>query len=73
MPPDNSTQEIGALIRSRRKELGLTQRDVAELTGVGLNFIHDLENGKPTVQFGKALAVASTLGLELTFSRNRER
>jgi hypothetical protein len=34
--------------------------------GTGLRFIIDLEKGKPTCEIGKALAVLSTLGIEVS-------
>lgn len=58
-------ERIFTALRVRRKELGLTQRDLADLAGVSIRFIHDLENSKPTVQFDRVLAVANTLGLSL--------
>jgi HTH-type transcriptional regulator / antitoxin HipB len=57
---------FGALVRAQRRALGLTQRDVALAVDVGERFIVDLENGKPTCQLGKALAVARSLGIRLT-------
>ena len=33
--------------------------------GTGLRFIIDLERGKPTCHFGKALKVLSTLGIKI--------
>ena len=63
-----SSQELGAAIRKVRKQLGVTQRDLALTSGTGLRFISDLENGKPTCQIGKVLAVLSTLGLRLQLS-----
>lgn len=60
-----SAADLGRFIRARRKELGYSQRELAEFCGCGTRFISDLENGKKTVQFGKALFVASMLGLNL--------
>lgn len=57
--------EIGAAIRKKRKEDGLTLADAAALCGVGYRFLSDLENGKPTVQMGKVLQVLTALGLDL--------
>jgi HTH-type transcriptional regulator / antitoxin HipB len=54
---------FGALIRSRRQALGMTQRDLALAVNVGERFIVELESGKPTCQLGKALAVAKGLGI----------
>lgn len=57
--------QLGFALRKRRKDLGLTQLELADLAGVSSRFIHDLENGKPSVQLDRVLAVATTLGLEL--------
>lgn len=62
----NSMKVLGQAIRARRKELGYTQQEMAEYCGCGTRFISDLENGKETIQFGKALDVASMLGLDLS-------
>jgi DNA-binding XRE family transcriptional regulator len=43
--------------------LNLRQDDLALAVGVGRRFIIDLEAGKPTCQLGKALLVASAVGL----------
>lgn len=56
---------LGASVRARRKKLGYAQAQLAALCGTGVRFISDLENGKPTVEIGKALVVASTLGIDL--------
>jgi len=56
---------IGAAIRKKRKEDGLTLADAAALCGVGYRFLSDLENGKPTAQMGKVLQVLTALGLDL--------
>ena len=59
-------QDIGALVRISRKKQGATQAEFASLCGVGVRFISELENGKPTVQVGKLLQVLKCLGLEMT-------
>lgn len=58
-------QDIGRLIRSTRKALGVTQRDLAMTSGTGLRFIIDLEKGKPTCHLGKVLTVLRTLGVKI--------
>lgn len=54
-----------AALLARRKALGFTQMELAELAGVSPRFIHELENGKSTVRLDRMLAVATALGLEL--------
>ena len=61
----NNTKDFGALVRKKRKNMQLTQSDLAAVSGVGVRFISELENGKETVQFDKALKVAQVLGLKL--------
>jgi HTH-type transcriptional regulator / antitoxin HipB len=62
---DQTPESIGRLIRSTRKALGVTQRDLAMTSGTGLRFIIDLEKGKPTCHLGKALIVLRTLGIKV--------
>lgn len=61
-----TTHEIGRLIKATQKSRGLTQRDLARMSGTGLRFIIELEQGKPTCQFGKVLTVIDALGITLT-------
>jgi y4mF family transcriptional regulator len=56
---------IGETVKSVRKALGVTQRDLALTSGTGLRFIIELEKGKPTCQLDKALAVLQTLGITI--------
>jgi HTH-type transcriptional regulator/antitoxin HipB len=60
-----STNTLGALVTERRKRLGMNQRELALVSGTGVRFISDLENGKETCELGKALAVLANLGLEV--------
>lgn len=68
-----SVDEIGKIVRSTRRSLGVTQRKLAMAAGTGLRFVIDLEKGKPTCQLGKTLAVLSTLGVEVAFERRDAR
>ena len=56
---------LGETIHARRKQLKITQKDLALTCGTGLRFLVDLEKGKPTCQIGKILQVLQALGLEL--------
>lgn len=57
MIPIDSTQVLGAALRAARKQLGLTQADLALAAGVGVRFVVDLEAGKPTVRLEQVLRV----------------
>jgi y4mF family transcriptional regulator len=61
----HTTADLGRLVKKAREEKGLTQQEFADLTGVGRRFVSELENGKPTVEFGKALKVALGAGISL--------
>ncbi len=43
-------QKIIVFVRNKRKELNLTQEDLAKRAGVGLRFIRDLEQGKEALK-----------------------
>ena len=57
-----SPQELGGALRSARKQLGLTQSQLALAAGVGVRFIVELERGKPTVRLDSVLQVIDALG-----------
>ena len=63
-----TTQVFGDFIKKRRKELGMNQAELALVSGTGMRFISDLENGKETCELGKALSVLANLGIELAFT-----
>lgn len=56
---------LGATVRERRKDLCLTQQQLADLSGTSERFVRALEHGKPTVQLNHVGAVLDALGLEL--------
>lgn len=60
-----TTQEIGEKLRHRRKTLRLRQRDLAELAGVTLRGLTDLENGRANPTINLLAKIAEVLGLEL--------
>lgn len=64
--------ELGATIRKERKSRSLSQQELGDLAGTGLNFVSQIERGKETVRFDKLLALLRVLGLELIVSRGTE-
>jgi putative transcriptional regulator len=59
---DRAAGEVGARIRGRRKELGLTQADLAIAVQVSRQTVITLENGGCAPSVYLALRVAQTLG-----------
>ena len=60
-----TVEQLGTVIRTRRKQLKINQKELAMTCGTGLRFIVDLEKGKSTCQIGKALQVLQALGLAI--------
>lgn len=56
---------IATFIKERRKQLKLTQPELADRAGVGLRFVRELEQGKQTVQMDKVNQVLALFGSEL--------
>jgi y4mF family transcriptional regulator len=57
--------EIADFIKKRRKQLELTQPELAERAGVGLRFIRELEQGKQTVRLDKVNQVLHFFGCQI--------
>ena len=58
-------QELGKLIKARRKSLNVTQPTLAALSGVGLNTLVAVERGNGNPKIKTILALLDTLGLQL--------
>ncbi len=65
MPEVKNIKQIGDLIRKVRKKQGLTQRQLAAVSGIGERFIRELEQGKESCYIGKALTIIRMLGLDI--------
>ena len=66
------TDDIGLIVRNKRIELGLTQSQLADVSGNGTRFISELENGKKTVQTGKVLNTLNVLGFDVVITTRGE-
>jgi len=58
--------EVGRVIRDRRKELGITQPVLAELSGLSKNTIYKLERGQGNPTAKVLLKLLEVLGLEIS-------
>jgi y4mF family transcriptional regulator len=54
--------QLGLVLRAARKQLGLTQPQLALAAGVGVRFIVDMEAGKPTMRLDTLMRVIDVLG-----------
>jgi len=57
--------KLSTEIKRLRKASRLTQVDLAKRAGVGLRFVRELEQGKPTVRLDKVVQILDLLGYEL--------
>ena len=60
-------------IKRLRKQYGLTQEQLALKSGVGLNFVRELEQGKPTVRLDKVNQVLNLFNYEMTPTEKRNK
>ena len=58
--------KLSAVVKALRKEYGLTQEDLALKSGVGLCFVRNLEQGKPTLRMDKVNQLLDLFSYELT-------
>ncbi len=56
--------KIAEYVKTQRKLLGLTQKEFAMRSGLGLRFIRDLEQGKRTVRMDKVNQALAMFGME---------
>ncbi|MEG1425975.1 MAG: helix-turn-helix domain-containing protein [Raoultibacter sp.] len=61
-------EDVGRVIRTRRKEFGYTQTDIANFAGCSQRLISEVERGRPTVAFETVLRIANGLGIDLVLS-----
>jgi y4mF family transcriptional regulator len=62
---DETVLEVGSFVRKRRKANKMTQRDLAELAGVGTRFVSELERGKASVRLDAVNAVLAVFGRQI--------
>lgn len=63
-------KKISAFVKDRRKQLGLTQPELADKAGVGLRFLRELEQGKTALRTDKINQVLFLLGGQLGVIEN---
>lgn len=60
-----AVKDIAAVARDRRKQLGLTQADLASRIGVGREWVIKFEQGKATVELGIVMRALRVLRLRV--------
>ena len=67
-----SIRDVAATVRGRRKDLGLSQAELAKVVGVSRKWIYEFEGGKPRAEFVLVLRVLEYLGLTITIDDDDE-
>lgn len=63
---------LSAQVKELRKKARLTQAEMAKRTGVGLRFVRDVEQGKPTVRADKVNQVLTLFGYHVEAVKDHE-
>lgn len=58
-----SPRDLAAVVRGRRKDLGLSQAELARQVGAARKTVSELESGRSVPEFGLVLRVLEQLGL----------
>lgn len=60
-----NSKALGEAIRTERKRMRVTQKELAMTAGVGLRYLIELEKGKPTAQTEGVFKVLQALGMKI--------
>lgn len=60
---------LGPAIRKYREEAGLTQAELAEVTGLNRTYLSNLEQGRETEQLRRIIRILKHLGVRATLKR----
>jgi len=66
-PPDDTDRYVGARVRDRRRMLGLTQHQLAELIGLSYQQVNKYERGLNRVSSGRLYQIAQALDTDVGY------
>ena len=58
-------QYLSSIIQWHRKKSGITQKELADLAGVGKTTVFDVEKGKKTVHFDNIMKLLQVLNIKV--------
>ncbi|MBO4922665.1 MAG: helix-turn-helix transcriptional regulator [Bacteroidales bacterium] len=59
--------DLQEVMKSRRRTLAISQQDLAEMAGVGLATVKDIERGKGNPSLSTVSKILDALGMEVVF------
>ncbi|WP_057940546.1 type II toxin-antitoxin system Y4mF family antitoxin [Algoriphagus resistens] len=65
-------KRLSLFVKERRKQLGMTQEEFAERSGVALTVVRKIEQGKTNMNLDKVNTVLGMFGHELAPVSNKE-
>ena len=68
---EHDARDFGEVVRTARKEAGLSQMQLAERCRLSQRFVSEVERGKQTAEIGKALKLLSELAIPLIAGGDR--
>lgn len=72
LKPSEMTVNIGKDIRKRRKELGMSLRQLGEEAGLSVGFLSQVENDQVSPSLASLLAIATSLGVPVFYFLNTQ-
>ncbi len=63
---------LSLFVKKKRKQLNLTQPELAERAGVGLRFVREIEQGKQSLRLDKVNQVLALFGSEIGVIKKAE-
>ena len=63
----NSMLDVALMVQRERKRQGATQIELSQMANVGVRFLRDVEDGKPSVHFDKLMRILVVLGIAVDF------
>lgn len=67
----STVDEVAALVRDRRRELRMSQSELAERAGVSRRWLQTLESGKTNVDLARVLPTLRVLGMAFSVGLSR--
>lgn len=64
----NTRMDLSSIIKERRQVLGISQLDLAEMSGIGIATVKSIECGKANPSLKTIESLAEVLGLEITLN-----
>ncbi|MCU7492367.1 MAG: helix-turn-helix transcriptional regulator [Ignavibacteria bacterium] len=63
-------EELGKYIKARRSILGISQNDLAEIAGISIRSLKDIETGKGNPTLEQLKKILGPLGLHISLEVN---